>query len=347
MSLATMEVSSGSWWWTGKPGVLQSMWSQEWDTTEWLDWAMKVTKVRCLENSVCRWSWHAWCWVNCLSHGNVALCCSSPSPPSIRSHNLQLLLLDLPGICPWVLATSTLGPISQQLTSLLLLQMKVTYQLSRANVGLLWWLRWWRICLWCRKLQCGRPGFDPWVRRIPWRREWLPTPGFLPGESQGQKSLPGYSACSHKESDTTQGLTLSLFTKDASQFSGSLVSLSCRGLSLNENWVRHSLWGLLRKPCRSCLCVSRKQQRGWVGSGEIRRGSLWLTASFVLASLFPPTPVCHQWQESSVYFVEVLHPLLKFFWWRYLGEAYYRNKSSLDLTHPFWPWETGVSTKNF
>ena len=83
--------------------------------------------------------------------------------------------------------------------------------------------------------QCRRPGFDPWVRRIPWRREWLPTPGFLPGESQGQKSLPGYSACSHKESDTTQGLTLSLFTKDASQFSGSLVSLSCRGLSLNEN----------------------------------------------------------------------------------------------------------------
>ena len=66
-------------------------------------------------------------------------------------------------------------------------------------------------------------------------KERQPTPGFLPGESQGQKSLPGYSACSHKESDTTQGLTLSLFTKDASQFSGSLVSLSCRGLSLNEN----------------------------------------------------------------------------------------------------------------
>jgi len=25
-------------------------------------------------------------------------------------------------------------------------------------------------------------GFDPWVRKIPWRREWLPTPVFLPGE---------------------------------------------------------------------------------------------------------------------------------------------------------------------
>ena len=30
-----------------------------------------------------------------------------------------------------------------------------------------------------------RPGFDPWVGKIPCRREWLPTPGFLPGESHG------------------------------------------------------------------------------------------------------------------------------------------------------------------
>ena len=37
------------------------------------------------------------------------------------------------------------------------------------------------------------PRFDPWVRKIPWRREWLPTPLFLPGEFHGQKSLAGYS----------------------------------------------------------------------------------------------------------------------------------------------------------
>ena len=41
--------------------------------------------------------------------------------------------------------------------------------------------------------QCRRPGFDPWVSKIPWRREWQPTPVFLPGESHGQKSLVGYS----------------------------------------------------------------------------------------------------------------------------------------------------------
>ena len=34
-------------------------------------------------------------------------------------------------------------------------------------------------------LQCGRPGFDPWVGKIPWRRKWQSTPVFLPGKSHG------------------------------------------------------------------------------------------------------------------------------------------------------------------
>ena len=29
----------------------------------------------------------------------------------------------------------------------------------------------------------GRPGFDPCIGKIPWRRAWQPTPVFLPGES--------------------------------------------------------------------------------------------------------------------------------------------------------------------
>ena len=31
--------------------------------------------------------------------------------------------------------------------------------------------------------QCRRHGFDPWVWKIPWRRNWQPTPVFLPGKS--------------------------------------------------------------------------------------------------------------------------------------------------------------------
>ena len=51
---------------------------------------------------------------------------------------------------------------------------------------------------------------NPWVRKIPGRREWLPTPLFLPGEFHRQKSLVGYSPWGHKESDMTERLTLSL-----------------------------------------------------------------------------------------------------------------------------------------
>ena len=56
-------------------------------------------------------------------------------------------------------------------------------------------------------LRCGRLGFDLWVRKIPWRREWQPTPVFLPGEFHGQRSLVGYSPWGCKESDTTELLS--------------------------------------------------------------------------------------------------------------------------------------------
>ena len=46
--------------------------------------------------------------------------------------------------------------------------------------------------------------------KIPWRREWLPTPVFLPGEFHRQRSLEGYSPWGHKELDTVEQLTLSL-----------------------------------------------------------------------------------------------------------------------------------------
>ena len=47
----------------------------------------------------------------------------------------------------------------------------------------------------------------PWVRKIPLRREWQPTPVFLPGEPHGQRSLAGYSPWGPKESGMTEQLT--------------------------------------------------------------------------------------------------------------------------------------------
>ena len=56
----------------------------------------------------------------------------------------------------------------------------------------------------CQCRRHKRCGFKPWVRKIPWRRPWQPTPVSLPGESHGQRSLVGYSPRGHKESDTTE-----------------------------------------------------------------------------------------------------------------------------------------------
>ena len=54
----------------------------------------------------------------------------------------------------------------------------------------------------------GDPGLIPGLRRVPLRREWLPTKVFLSGEFHGQRSLVGYSPCGHKESNMTEWLIL-------------------------------------------------------------------------------------------------------------------------------------------
>ena len=48
------------------------------------------------------------------------------------------------------------------------------------------------------------PGFDPWVRKIPWRRKCQPIPVFLPGIVHGQRSLVGYSPWGLKELDLVE-----------------------------------------------------------------------------------------------------------------------------------------------
>ena len=74
--------------------------------------------------------------------------------------------------------------------------------------------------LWCYKENraCRKPSFDPWVRKIPWRRKWQPTPVFLPGESLGQRSVEGYGPWDCKESDTTEQIILGIRVSACSIF---------------------------------------------------------------------------------------------------------------------------------
>ena len=59
----------------------------------------------------------------------------------------------------------------------------------------------------CQYRRYKRHKFSPWVKKIPWRRKWQPTPVTLPGKFQGQRNLVGYSPWGHKELDMTEWLS--------------------------------------------------------------------------------------------------------------------------------------------
>ena len=67
--------------------------------------------------------------------------------------------------------------------------------------GLPWWLSGKEPTCQCRRL-----AFDPWVRKIPWRGKWQPTPVFLPGNPKDRGSWWATVHEVAKESDMTERL---------------------------------------------------------------------------------------------------------------------------------------------
>ena len=89
------------------------------------------------------------------------------------------------------------------------------------------WLPWWpsgkeSIC------QHSRCEFDSWVRKIPWRRKWQPTPVFLPGKSYRQRSLEdtvhGVPRVRHNIASKQQQIAFVLYKKAICIFTYSLMS---------------------------------------------------------------------------------------------------------------------------
>ena len=79
--------------------------------------------------------------------------------------------------------------------------------------------------------------FEPWVRKIPWRRAWQPTPVFLPGEFHEQRSLVGYSPWGRKESDMTERLHFHFSLSCIGEGNGNPLQYSCLENSMNrEAW---------------------------------------------------------------------------------------------------------------
>ena len=83
---------------------------------------------------------------------------------------------------------------------------------------------------------CRKPRVNPWVRKIPWRRERLPTPVFLPGKSHGQRSLVGYSPCGLRVWDTIEQLSLHMSSNHSRPMPEHFLSLHIiPGISQNDH----------------------------------------------------------------------------------------------------------------
>ena len=109
----------------------------------------------------------------------------------------------------------------------------------------------------------GALGSIPGLERFPWRREWLPTPVFLPGESHGQRSLVGYSPWGHQESAVTEqqslhftwGFTGSLVLKSPPASTGDTGS----GPGLGGSHMPRSSWTCVPQLLSLC-CRAREPQ---------------------------------------------------------------------------------------
>ena len=92
---------------------------------------------------------------------------------------------------------------------------------------------------------------DPWVRKIPWRRTWQPTPVLLPGESHGWRSLVGCSPWGHKELDTTERPHFHFSLSCIGEGNGNPLQCSCL-----ENPVNKGAW-------REQSIVSQRVGHNW------------------------------------------------------------------------------------
>ena len=143
---------TGSWWWTGGPGVLQSIGSQRVGH----NWATELNNLR-------------WAWENFMALSPRAL---------YHKDHLQ---------SAHYMAQE---PRSSSHPRLLSLHCAFRDNIQQKNcfykclTGLSWWPRGKEPAC-----QCSTQGFSPWVGKIPWRRKWQPTPVFLPGKSHGQRGL--------------------------------------------------------------------------------------------------------------------------------------------------------------
>ena len=102
--------------------------------------------------------------------------------------------------------------------------------------------------------QCGRCRFNPWIRKIPWRRAWQPTPVFLSGESHGQRSLAGCSPWGRRASELTEQLSAGMCEILGPRSGVDPTPLALEGeVDHQAAWEGSQLF-LICQPCCCCFC---------------------------------------------------------------------------------------------
>ena len=147
-----------------------------------------------------------------------------------------------------------------------------------------WWLS-------SKKSACQRRShrgheFNPWVRKIPWKRKWQPYPVFLPEKSHGQRSLADYSPGVHKESDITEHECCRVEWGLAGL--GSRLWVGLRSVSCTSSvWRRSpgyvpSWWEVQGRKSKSCrhiwnlYCVICRLTFHWPKPMSLKQGSILL-----------------------------------------------------------------------
>ena len=145
---------------------------------------------------------------------------------------------------------------------------------------------------WRTRLPSQRRGFDPWVRKTPWRWKWQPTPVFSPGESRGQRSLGAHTVRGvTKESDKAEQLSNN--NDEDTNNDHAFLNASVGSWVTQDQLLRKTrLWGTqshhshLALPQRACVLPSSPLPAGAASRGSI--SSLLRLLAEGLAIHLPP-----------------------------------------------------------
>ena len=196
--------TSGRWWGTGKPGVLQSMGSQS--RTRLCDWKTTCDHIyiwgegpEALLTTNSKFVFFFFYWGIIALQCFVSFSCTTEWISSLYTY------IPLPLRPPSHTPIPTHLGHHRELSSLCYTTASTCYLFYtwRYIYGLPRWLRGKESAL-----QCRRHRFDPWVRKIPWRKGMATHSSILAWKSRWQSILEGYSPWDRKESDLTEHSTV-------------------------------------------------------------------------------------------------------------------------------------------